>query len=187
MESTGKVNRIHVSQTTAALLIHLNKGHWLKAREEPVEVKGKGMMQTFWVDPHFRAELSPQFFEEIMPGNKEKTSRLIYRNIDVLSGLLKKIVAYRSVCRNVGYSAEKNWEVPCSHRVLEEVKDILELPDFDPSANHDREDFHGVVLQDEVHSQLTNLVIDISLLHRRNREYKRSNMCVGGCFSETLH
>ena len=51
MESTGKVNKIQVSQTTADLLKAAKKDHWLQAREETVEAKGKGVMQTYWVEP----------------------------------------------------------------------------------------------------------------------------------------
>ncbi|KAG7359347.1 adenylate/guanylate cyclase, partial [Nitzschia inconspicua] len=34
MESTGMVNRIHISQSTATLLEKSNKGHWVKPKEE---------------------------------------------------------------------------------------------------------------------------------------------------------
>lgn len=50
MESNGQPNRIHVSQATADLLIAANKGHWLTPREEKVFAKGKGNMQTYFVD-----------------------------------------------------------------------------------------------------------------------------------------
>lgn len=49
MESNGAQNRIHVSETTARLLESGGKGSWLTAREELVEAKGKGKMQTYWV------------------------------------------------------------------------------------------------------------------------------------------
>ena len=44
MESTGKVNKIQVSEATATLLKNDKKSHWLQAREEKVEAKGKGLM-----------------------------------------------------------------------------------------------------------------------------------------------
>ena len=51
MESTGIPNLIHVSQKTADLLISHGKKHWLKARPDPVNAKGKGMLQTYFVEP----------------------------------------------------------------------------------------------------------------------------------------
>lgn len=52
MESTGECNRIQVSANTAELLREKHgKGHWLQARAEQVEVKGKGLMQTYWLVP----------------------------------------------------------------------------------------------------------------------------------------
>ncbi|CAJ1946025.1 unnamed protein product [Cylindrotheca closterium] len=49
MESTGMPNRIHVSQATADLIAASGKPHWLKKRDELVEAKGKGKVQTYWV------------------------------------------------------------------------------------------------------------------------------------------
>jgi hypothetical protein len=45
------VNRIHGSKETAQLLIEAGKSDWVKERNELVAVKGKGQMQTFWVNP----------------------------------------------------------------------------------------------------------------------------------------
>ena len=49
MESTGEKSRIQLSSTTATLLRDSGKGHWLKARDDLVEAKGKGKMQTYWL------------------------------------------------------------------------------------------------------------------------------------------
>lgn len=50
MESTGMPGRIQISQTTADELLSRGKGHWLTAREDTVDVKGKGKMQTYYVN-----------------------------------------------------------------------------------------------------------------------------------------
>jgi len=50
MESNGQKNRIHVSEDTANLLIRAGKGHWVTAREEKITAKGKGEMQTYWIE-----------------------------------------------------------------------------------------------------------------------------------------
>lgn len=51
MESTGQKGRIQVSQATADILTAAGKGHWLTKREERVEAKGKGSLQTYFVTP----------------------------------------------------------------------------------------------------------------------------------------
>ncbi|KAL7556532.1 hypothetical protein ACA910_018274 [Epithemia clementina (nom. ined.)] len=50
IESTGSRNRIHVSKVTADLLLSFGKKHWLKAREDVISAKGKGLMQTYCLD-----------------------------------------------------------------------------------------------------------------------------------------
>jgi class 3 adenylate cyclase len=51
MESNGVGGKIHVSQTTADLLVAAGKTKWLIKRPELVAAKGKGEMQTYWVEP----------------------------------------------------------------------------------------------------------------------------------------
>jgi hypothetical protein len=51
MESTGLRGRIHISQTTADLIVAAGKAHWVKPRKDLVQAKGKGTMQTYWLNP----------------------------------------------------------------------------------------------------------------------------------------
>ncbi|CAB9500010.1 Receptor-type guanylate cyclase gcy [Seminavis robusta] len=50
MESNGLREKIQVSQATADLIAAAGKGSWLTKRDELVTAKGKGDMQTFWVN-----------------------------------------------------------------------------------------------------------------------------------------
>merc|ERR1719162_2362060 len=50
MESTSQPNRIQVSQKTAGLIIASGKKNWLTAREDLVHAKGKGTLQTYWLE-----------------------------------------------------------------------------------------------------------------------------------------
>eukprot|EP00934_Nitzschia_sp_Nitz4_P006775 Nitzschia sp. Nitz4//scaffold127_size64804//37229//39533//NITZ4_006180-RA/size64804-augustus-gene-0.59-mRNA-1//-1//CDS//3329534762//6765//frame0 len=52
MESTGEPTKIQVSSSTAELLQKGGKSHWLKQRENEVDVKGKGRLATFWLLAH---------------------------------------------------------------------------------------------------------------------------------------
>lgn len=49
MESTGCPGLIQASQATVDLLLDAGKWHWVRARPDHVEIKGKGSMQTFWI------------------------------------------------------------------------------------------------------------------------------------------
>ena len=53
MESNGIKNKIHISESTAQLLRESGKGSWLVPRDELIEAKGKGKMQTY-VSPVFQ-------------------------------------------------------------------------------------------------------------------------------------
>lgn len=52
METTGETNRVHVSGAFADLLNRAQRGapEFTLQTRDPVEVKGKGRMQTFWLD-----------------------------------------------------------------------------------------------------------------------------------------
>jgi hypothetical protein len=51
MESKGIPNKIHVSEATAKALVALGKHDWLTMRDGQIDVKGKGLMQTYFAEP----------------------------------------------------------------------------------------------------------------------------------------
>ncbi|KAL7564099.1 hypothetical protein ACA910_012376 [Epithemia clementina (nom. ined.)] len=58
IESNGLPNRIHISAKTAELLVAAGKEEWLTKRADVVVAKGKGALQTFWVEPKSRFSTS---------------------------------------------------------------------------------------------------------------------------------
>ena len=70
MESNGVPDRIHVSQATADALILRGKSQWLIPRETLVEAKGKGVMQTYFVN--IKAEQSVGTFS--LTGTESRSS-----------------------------------------------------------------------------------------------------------------
>ena len=50
MESNGQPGRIHCSEETANALREAGKEQWLTPREDRIVAKGKGELQTFWIN-----------------------------------------------------------------------------------------------------------------------------------------
>jgi hypothetical protein len=48
MESSGQRGRVHLSEQTAAELAKYGKSDWIIPRDDIVELKGKGMLNTYW-------------------------------------------------------------------------------------------------------------------------------------------
>jgi class 3 adenylate cyclase len=56
MESSGQGGRIHISEATAQALRLAGLYEWVSPREERVNPKGKGLMQTYWVQAPLRSK-----------------------------------------------------------------------------------------------------------------------------------
>lgn len=50
LESNGMRGKIHISEDTAQELREQGKDSWIIKREDMIEAKGKGLMQTYWVN-----------------------------------------------------------------------------------------------------------------------------------------
>jgi len=193
IESSGARNRVHVSKETADLLKKSGKGHWLRRRKEMVDAKGKGLLETFWLDcrdslpatapPSDRAD-SKQLIDESesdMWGDAEvgdsnnKIERLIDWQVDVFTRQLKQVVAHRNaITKARGASSEdvRAFTVDSAVRdrdgtCFDEVKEIIELPEFDPEADQFQEDPEKINLGKEVTEQLRSYISAISLMYRK--------------------
>ena len=56
IESTSKPGRIQISKETGELVIEAGKGHWIEKREEKVEAKGKGSLETYWLKENYNRQ-----------------------------------------------------------------------------------------------------------------------------------
>jgi hypothetical protein len=121
METTGLRGRIHISQTTADLIVAAGKAHWVKPRKDLVQAKGKGSMQTYWLNPAATQKGSSVASSEgeatssavsariVRSAAKdlEKEERLVQWMVELLLEPMKKIVSeHRAVedSRTVLYS-----------------------------------------------------------------------------------
>jgi hypothetical protein len=175
MESTGEVNKIQVSTATADLLKAAKKLHWLTPREEMVEAKGKGMMSTFWVEPKnvaasVTAGSTATRSNSIASGTdamdssriSSQTERLLNWNIDVLERLLKKIVSRRSAIGRDRSTGIINWNRPHESMVLNEVKEVIKLPEYNSKYTDTHEDPDSIILDNRIRLQLREYVTAIA-------------------------
>jgi Adenylate and Guanylate cyclase catalytic domain len=147
MESSGIPGRIQLSQETADLLTAAGKSSWLIPRHDVVVAKGKGEMQTYWLNVGssnksssvVSGSSSGDEFGVLHSDRKgsrggsgggsgavEKTSRLIQWNVEILMTLLKLIEARREDEMTLPPPLKENEMSSCT--VLEEVKEIIRLP-----------------------------------------------------------
>jgi hypothetical protein len=206
MEMTGLPGRIHISSSTAEELRTTGLGKWITARTEKVTVKGKGEMQTFWLEtkretlqkakalkhdrPSIGEEFAPDVIQEDDDDNEaenlvpeqtqllamDKTQRLVEWNVEILSFLLQQIVAARGTVPNKTTSSadhlleavENEIMENTTGTVLDEFKEIIELPVIHAKELLTRKDPKSVQLDVEVVSQLRNFLSHVATMYRPN-------------------
>eukprot|EP00934_Nitzschia_sp_Nitz4_P003459 Nitzschia sp. Nitz4//scaffold506_size4488//37//3349//NITZ4_009244-RA/size4488-snap-gene-0.0-mRNA-1//-1//CDS//3329553613//3449//frame0 len=217
VESTGTAGRIQLSVECAQQLIANGKEHWLIKREEKVQAKGKGEIQTYWLgmgvcsDDRHRASSSvssgemhgvfepmednanaaPAALARVCPDSK--ASRLVDWNMQMLSDILKHIVARRKAkelelatreATENGLPVDVNVKLQRRNsppemqieknfgfegcRPLDEVQEIIRLPEFDAAVAKRAQDASKVELEQEVMDQLHDLCANISSCYNDN-------------------
>merc|ERR1719384_2243283 len=90
--------------------------------------------------------------------SSSQRERLINWNIDVLERLLKKIVSRRAALGEKGGSgssdAAANWNRPHGTIVLNEVKEVIKLPEYNSKYTDTQEDPDSIILDSSVRIQL---------------------------------
>jgi hypothetical protein len=145
MESSSQSGKIQISSETAEFLVKDGKGHWIEKRDDLITAKGKGSLQTFWLqsingkhcfgcdDRDSGSNTTTDPVESLntdlrdLDENKvlsEKIRRLVEWNTETLICLLKQILARRTTCR---YSSNRELRMSClekihSHHPLKEVQ-----------------------------------------------------------------
>ncbi|CAB9509228.1 Receptor-type guanylate cyclase gcy [Seminavis robusta] len=198
LETTGMRGKIQLSSETADLLVAAGKAKWVLPRADPVMAKGKGELQTFWlrlyvpsagsikslglgllednseiesIDGDMIADASSRSMRNMLAPADEnsKTQRLVEYNVDILAKLLHQIVVHRT--SHPPKMATRNQRKNLKARegpVLDEVKDILALPQFDAKIFKNSIDPDSVSISPRVHQQLKLYVTKIAELYRPN-------------------
>jgi class 3 adenylate cyclase len=195
MESTGKRDRIQISQETADLLCAAGKANWITPREEKVVAKGKGELQTYWLavgSTKDKSETASESVssngdvEHIFPqGNLSvgallskdetdyfvtaKTARLIEWNVDVLLRLLKQVEGGRSSSRadSLNIKPQSDHGRVSDRTVLDEVREIISLPTFNKRV-HSTQNVDSIELEPLVAVQLQAYIAAVASMYREN-------------------
>lgn len=156
MESSGERAKIHVSKETADLLIAAGKSSWVKPRETMVEAKGRGALQTFWVNTHDSSLANTSVSEELAAmQHTERTQRLIEWNVDRMIGLLKDIAVRREAMNATRIRTSSKLQISsrAGANTLDEVVEIIGLPKFDGDAAKKEVDAATIELHPKVRSE----------------------------------
>lgn len=225
IESTGAKNRIHLSQEIADLLIEAGRSHWVVRREDKVVAKGKGELQTFWLeiksnkarakDDKLRQStvstmLESELFNrssgnlshtdnrsfhsydastvvsrtqsvQIMTANQTvsaKHARLVDWITDLLIRNLQSVSARRESLQIPSDNEEDLQRLEATNgimaygvetrSVLDELQDVIVLPQFDIKAAQNERDPNLVDLGQIVCAQIHDYVQTISVMYRDN-------------------
>lgn len=175
MESTSVRGRIQLSADTAMQIIEAGKDHWIEPREETVDVKGKGKMQTYWLIPQkkegdARVSLALQqstVFDLDQSERIEANERLIDWNLSVMMSLIEKIIARRGRRRGSRTEVSPAGELQVQGKqMLEEVAEVVHLAQFDCQAVLRLE--NSVLVPPKVRTELRDYISQISALYLDN-------------------
>lgn len=173
MESSGEGNKIHISEATAKLIDKAGYGYWIKDRQEMVELKGKGMMKTFWltVKSSNNGDKKDTTAENKMQSQGIKNTnariqRLVPWNADLLIRLIKTIVAHRAEMTHA--NRKPVWR-PKGTAPLDEVVEVVQLPDKDTQIRPHQDPIE-VELTDHVVHLVHEFVSGIMDMYQDNRK-----------------
>lgn len=167
-----------MSQSTAEKLIQAGKGDWLTKRQDVIEVKGKGMTQTYWAEPRQRNTDSSCTASSTTSDDSEtgdagpnrpvdvsSTTRLVDWNTKMLQVLIKRLVAHR-VGSEIVRKEKTVWRRSESVTVRDEVVESIEVPPFQERV--EVVDPDTIELDCKVVEQLHSFVCVIAHAHRSN-------------------
>ena len=189
MESTGAPGRIHLSKDVADLLLHDGKSHWVVARDDKVVAKGKGELDTFWLEP------APDLYERSgasdaasstgseslgdvprqtssSPMVNDKNKGLVDWNVSIIKKALIDVAAYRKA-RRVDASPphvmkKLEMQFMTENTTLSEVKEIVSLPQFDEDIAAGASNCNTRDLSEGVTRQLREFVYTLSSMYKDN-------------------
>lgn len=207
MESTGAKNRVHISEQTRTALVLAGKAHWVIARDDKVVAKGKGELQTYWLNVSQGTDMTSSgctdnsddinvIFQETSSKLSKlsgKDERLVQWNVDLLVKILQRMAARRELLgvrpdAEVALTAKEMSMSRMSTLVVDELKEVITLPQWQRS----KKGTAAPELDPRVSSQLYHFVANLALLYRDNAFHNFSHashvtMSSTKLFSRIIH
>ncbi|CAB9522416.1 Receptor-type guanylate cyclase gcy [Seminavis robusta] len=190
--ANSESGKVHMSQETAALLTQAKVGRWVLEREDVVETEEKGEMRTFYLvkGSHlrrlFRHIDTPGIYqddssveEDVLENEEllemETEQRWIDWNVEIFKSLLKQIVARRAANPRPFFDSSSKENVPTldvATMPFFEVKEIIELPEFDRrAAMRFRDNETTTELPDNVVEQLKEYITLIAEMYNHSNDF----------------
>eukprot|EP00980_Cylindrotheca_fusiformis_P005498 scaffold1170_cov122-Cylindrotheca_fusiformis.AAC.6 len=190
MESTSERNCIQVSQVTADLLVASGLSAWVVPRKGTIFVKGKGEMQTYWLNTKAAQVSRPSKLRNELPVVSEtlpdigdssseqddgieamtKGERLVEYNVEVLTSLLQQVIASQNgiASRNDTSLLEVEATIGTGETVLEEFVPIIPLKRFDAGDLSKRHEASSIDIGEDARNQLRNFLTNVASMYREN-------------------
>jgi hypothetical protein len=170
-------------------LIQADKAHWVKPRDDAVQIKGKGLLNTYWlVEETTESSVSAETPNDESSSNYEqndikdsigrkKRRMLVSWICELLHVQMKKLVATRG-----GNNSDKRSMNDLSTKAsdatnpLQEVVEAIVLPEYNGSEKH-LDGYDNIEIDKDVKDQLYNLVYAIASLYRDNPFHNFEHAC----------
>ena len=190
MEHTGTPDRIHASEATVKLLRDAGKHHWVTERKDTVEAKGKGVMKTFWVLPKAKtqeggsdraSEMSESESGDLSEDDEgqNKQERMVDWATQILLSHVRSTKANGDCKTDRLASTAPTFHRDMNKTNLDEVVEIIELPQFDPNNRTQTAEEEGTPVPTEIVDKLKTYVEIIANMYRDNPFHCFEHACHG--------
>jgi hypothetical protein len=138
-------------------------------RKDTVFVKGKGMMNTYWIDIRRICATSDTNVEQLnqpcVKSRAKDISRMVEWNVDVFIRLLKQVFAHRSGASRSRFFIPDLLKVVNKNPPIEELTISIKLEDYDINSQM-KFDENSIHLEPEVENQLRQFLKEIAGLYK---------------------
>jgi hypothetical protein len=162
---------IHLSEATAILLMKAGKSNWVMEREDKIVAAEKGELKTYWlVKGGLHAgldHLGHSVVDSVVDSegdasdDLEGQQRWIEWNVEVFKALLKQIIAKNATLPRGGNFSMKQSKV-VSTIPLEEVQEIIKLPEFDKKGARRQRENADMEIPEKVVNELRAFISAIA-------------------------
>jgi len=200
MESSGKTNKIQVSEATANLIISGGKEHWVHRRSDVLNVKGKGVMGSYWLTTTSKdgassrgsGDSSSGFSDSppsvtfpgalISPLAPKKDSRRQARLVQWIADLLAKRISTilaRQDPNLVGKCKPSDliYTIPAGKTSLDEVAEAIKMPNFDAEAASRAKTKGSTEIPQGIKEQIMEIVTALANTYQQNNFHNFEHAC----------